>query len=216
MSKHDIRIDRRKLHPWLNYKLTLLLKKCAKKGIYLIITEGFRSKEYQDELYAKGRTAPGKIVTGAKGSFYASQHQWGIAFDVALRYDVDGDGSVKDDVYNLKGIKDVAKIAKKIGLSWGGDWKGFQDTPHFYLKKWGDTTSKLKSLYGTPDTFKKTWVKKVKGTKKGLNIWNKSKTKVLKKKVPNGTKINVMYSKLWYAKVEYNGVVGYMKKKYLV
>ena len=40
-KKHDIRIDRTKLHPWLNYKLTLLLKQCAKKGIYLIITQGF-------------------------------------------------------------------------------------------------------------------------------------------------------------------------------
>ena len=49
-KEHDIRIDRTKLHPWLNYKLTLLLKQCAKKGIYLIITEGFRSKEYQDKL----------------------------------------------------------------------------------------------------------------------------------------------------------------------
>ena len=44
---HDIRIDRTKLHPWLNYKLTLLLKQCAKKRIYLIITQGFRSKAQQ-------------------------------------------------------------------------------------------------------------------------------------------------------------------------
>ena len=52
-KEHDIRIDRTKLHPWLNYKLTLLLKQCAKKGIYLIITQGFRSKAQQDELYAQ-------------------------------------------------------------------------------------------------------------------------------------------------------------------
>ena len=33
MIKHnDIRIDRKKLHPFLNYKLGLLLKKCNKKG----------------------------------------------------------------------------------------------------------------------------------------------------------------------------------------
>ena len=44
-KEHDVRINRTKLHPWLNYKLGLLLKQCAKKGIYLIITEGFRSKE---------------------------------------------------------------------------------------------------------------------------------------------------------------------------
>ena len=68
---HDIIIDRTKLHPWLNYKLTLLLKQCAKKRIYLIITQGFRSKAQQDELYAQGRTKKGNIVTNAKGSDYS-------------------------------------------------------------------------------------------------------------------------------------------------
>ncbi|MEE0293756.1 MAG: M15 family metallopeptidase, partial [Eubacterium sp.] len=81
---HDIRIDRSKLHPWLNYKLTLLLNQCEKKGIYLIITQGFRSKAEQDSLYAQGRTKPGNIVTNAKGNDYSSQHQWGIAFDIAI------------------------------------------------------------------------------------------------------------------------------------
>ena len=69
---HDIIIDRTKLHPWLNYKLTLLLKQCAKKRIYLIITQGFRSKAQQDELYAQARTKKGNIVTNAKGSDYSS------------------------------------------------------------------------------------------------------------------------------------------------
>lgn len=71
-KEHNIRIDRSKLHPWLDQKLTVLLRKCAKKEIYLIITEGFRSKEYQDSLYAQGRTKPGKIVTNAKGSLISA------------------------------------------------------------------------------------------------------------------------------------------------
>lgn len=209
-KEHDVRIDRTKLHPWLNYKLGLLLKQCEKKGIYLIITEGFRSKEYQDKLYAKGRTKPGNIVTNAKGSDYSSQHQWGIAFDIAIN-----DSKL---LYNEATIRMVAEIAKsnKVGLAWGGDWTSPVDTPHFYLDKWGDTPSKLKRTYKTFDNFKKTWTKEVFGTKKGLNIWNKTKTKVLKKKVPNKTKVNVMYISKEYAKVEYKGVVGYMKAKYLL
>lgn len=208
-NQHDIRIDRSKLHPWLNYKLGLLLKQCAKKKIFLIITEGFRSKEYQDNLYAKGRTKPGRIVTNAKGSDYSSQHQWGIAFDIAIN-----DNRL---LYNEAMIRKVAKIAKskKVGLAWGGDWISPVDTPHFYLAKWGDTPAKLKRTYRNFDNFHKTWTKKVFGTKKGLNIWNKSKTKVLKKKIPNGTRVNVMYVKGGYAKVAYKGVVGYMRKKYL-
>lgn len=212
-NQHDVRIDRSKLHPWLDYKLSLLLKECGKKGIYLIITEGFRTKEYQDELYSKGRTKPGKIVTNAKGSTYSSQHMWGVAFDIVIN-----DTKL---LYDAKTIKKVAKIAKssKVGLAWGGDWKGLVDTPHFYLKKWGSTTTKLKQKYGTPDNFKKTWKKKVTGTKKGLNIWDKTHTKVKKKKLPNGTRVEVMYTKTYpfgkFAKVRYGGIVGLMKAKYL-
>ena len=207
---HDIRIDRTKLHPWLNYKLTLLLKQCAKKGIYLIITEGFRSKEYQDKLYAKGRTKPGNIVTNAKGSEYSSQHQWGIAFDIAIN-----DSKL---LYNEATIRKVAKIAKskKVGLAWGGDWVSPVDTPHFYLDKWGDTPSKLKRAYGNFDNFKKTWTKKVSGANEnGIRIFGKNKITVLKKGLKNGTVVNVMYVKGNYAKVEYKGTVGFCRVKYL-
>lgn len=204
---NDIRIDRNKLHPWLNYKLALLLKKCNKKGIYLIITEGFRTVKYQDKLYAQGRTTKGNIVTNAKGKDYQSQHQWGIAFDITIN-----DTKL---LYDTATIKKVAKIGKKIGLAWGGDWVSPVDMPHFYLPKWGDTTSKLKSTYKTPEKFRLEWTKTVHGTKHGLNIWNKSHTKVLYKKVPNGNEVNVMYIKGKYAKVEYLGTVGYMKVKYL-
>lgn len=206
-KEHDIRVDRKLLHPWLNYKLTLLLKRCTKQGIYLIITEGFRSKEYQDKLYAKGRTAPGNRVTNARGCDYASQHQWGIAFDIAI--------NDRQLLYDAATIRKVATIAKDIGLSWGGDWTSPVDMPHFYLGKWGDTPLDLKKTYGTFDKFEKTWTRKVYGTEKGLNIWDKTKSKVLKEKLPNGTTVNVMYEKSWYCKVEYNGIVGYMKKKYL-
>lgn len=212
-KKHDIRIDRTKLHPWLDYKLGLLLKECEKKGIYLIITEGFRTVEYQDSLYAKGRTKPGKIVTNAKGSAYSSQHQWGIAFDIAIN-----DTKL---LYDEKTIKKVATIAKssKIGLGWGGDWKSIVDTPHFYLKKWGSATSELKKRYSSFKVFKETWTAKVFGTKKGLNIWDKTHTKVKKKKLPNGTKVEVMYTKTYpfgkFTKVRYGEIVGLMKAKYL-
>ena len=213
MKNHDVRIDRSKLHPWIDHKLNLLLKECKKQGIYLIVTEGFRTVEYQDSLYAKGRTKPGKVVTNAKGNSYSSQHQWGIAFDIAI--------NDKNLLYDDKTIKKVAKIAKssKVGLAWGGDWKSIVDTPHFYLKKWGSTTEKLKEKYGTPDNFRKTFTAKVTGTKKGLSIWDKTHTKVKKKKLPNGTTVEVMYTKTYpfgkFAKVRYGEIVGLMKAKYL-
>ena len=193
-KEHDIRIDRTKLHPWLDYRMGILLKKCAKKGIYLIITEGFRSKEYQDLLYAKGST-------------YSSQHMWGIAFDIAIN-----DSKL---LYDTATIKKVAVIAKKIGLGWGGDWTSIVDTPHFYLTKWGSTTSQLKSLYATPDVFKKTWKKKVK-REKGLLLWKaKSKLTGSYLRIPNGATVEVLYTKGWYTKVRYKGKVGYVNKKFV-
>ena len=206
-KEHDIRINRKKLHPWLDQKLTVLLKKCAKKGIYLIITEGFRSKEYQDALYAKGRTAPGKIVTNAKGSTYSSQHMWGIAFDIAIN-----DSKM---LYDTATIKKVAVIAKKIGLGWGGDWTSIVDTPHFYLKQWGTTTAQLKAAYGTPDKFRKTWTKRV-WRSKGLLLWKaSSKLTGYYGRITNGSTVEVLYTKGWYTKVRYHGKIGYVNKKFL-
>ena len=208
-KSHDIRIDRSKLHPWLNYKLTLLLNKCAKKGIYLIITEGFRTTEYQDQLYAKGRTAPGSIVTNARGNSYSSQHQWGIAFDIAI--------NDSKKLYDVATIKKVAKIAKSksVGLCWGGDWTSPVDMPHFYLGKWGATTSKLKSLYSSFSRFKRTWTMTVTGAgEKGIRIFDKTKIKALKR-VKNGKKLNVLYVSGKWAKVEFNGTVGFVKSKFL-
>ena len=206
-KEHDIRIDRSKLHPWLDQKLTVLLKKCAKKGIYLIITEGFRSKEYQDALYAKGRTAPGKIVTNAKGSTYSSQHMWGVAFDIAI--------NDRKLLYDTATIRKVAVIAKGIGLGWGGDWKSIVDTPHFYLPKWGSTTSQLKAFYGTPDKFERTWKKTVK-REKGALLWKVSSKKIGSHcRIPKGAVVEVLYSKDWYTKVRYKNKVGYVNKKFV-
>ena len=194
---------------WLDHKLGLLLKECAKEGIYLIITEGFRTVAQQNALYAKGRTKPGKVVTNARGSSYSSQHMWGVAFDIAV--------NDTKRLYDDGLIGRVAKIAKseKVGLGWGGDWKSFRDTPHFYLKKWGSGTGELKATYGTPAKFKKTWRKKVK-RKKGLLIWKDADKKASLKRVKNGTKVRVMYVKGWHARVLLaDGTTGYMNKKYL-
>lgn len=203
--------DIKELHPWLQYKIGLLQEECIKKGLKLGIGECFRSVEEQNALYAKGRTTKGKVVTNAKGTSYSSQHQWGVAFDVFQ--------NIKGKEYDTKFLNKVGKIAKRLGLGWGGDWKNLVDRPHFYLKKWGSTPSELKKKYGTFHAFKKTWSRKVTGTKKGLNVWNKSHTKVKIKKLKNGTSVNVMYFKIFpwgkCAKVEYKGTVGYMKAKYL-
>lgn len=65
-----------KAHAWFDA--------CVQAGLLPYIYEGYRSNERQNELYAQGRTAPGKIVTNAMAG--QSFHNYGYAFDwVPLR-----------------------------------------------------------------------------------------------------------------------------------
>lgn len=139
------------LHPLLREKLSRLLSECKKAGLVIGIGETLRTKEEQDDLYAKGRTQPGNVVTKARGSTYSSMHQWGIAFDF---YRADGKGAYNDaDGFFEK----VGKLGEDIGLMWGGRWKSPVDKPHFQLPDWGSTASKLKKQYESPEKFIKTW-----------------------------------------------------------
>lgn len=138
-------------HPELQQKAEKLVSACKGYGLLIGIGECFRTVAEQDALYAKGRTAPGEIVTNAKGSSYSSHHQWGTAFDI---YRNDGTGAYN----NSDGFFDlVGTIGVKIGLEWGGNWTSPVDRPHFQLPYWGSTTAKLKEQYDTPDNFKNTW-----------------------------------------------------------
>lgn len=205
-KKNKINIKTSKLHPYLQVKLKKALKKCNKKGIYLIITEGIRTKKYQDSLYAKGRTKPGSIVTYARGNSYSSQHQWGIAFDIAIN----GPRKVN---YNVNLLAKAAKIIKTTGLAWGGDWTGFSDMPHFYLKTWGATPSSLKRTYKKPSKFKKYWYRYTK-SRTIMYASTNLKAGQTVTTIPKNTKVTVYYyKKLGYSKVIYNGMSGYVYTK---
>lgn len=135
-----------------------LVQKCADQGMKIKIGETLRTRSEQDALYALGRTAPGKIVTNAKGSSYSSYHQWGTAFDI---YRADGKGAYydKDDFFAK-----VGAIGVSIGLEWGGNWKSIVDKPHFQLPDWGSSTSGIKKSFKTPEEFQKTWLAEEKET----------------------------------------------------
>ena len=114
------------VHPVVATKARQLIEQAYREGINVIITQGLRTIEEQNELYAQGRTKPGKIVTNAKGGY--SYHNFGLAFDFAILKD---DGSVSWNVDDK--WKRVGAIGKSLGLEWGGDWKDFKDYPHFQM-----------------------------------------------------------------------------------
>lgn len=167
-------------HPRLIDLSKKLVSACRGQGLIIGIGESFRTKEEQDALYAKGRTAPGNIVTNAKGSSYSSHHQWGTAFDI---YRNDGKGVYTDgDGFFEK----VGKIGKSIGLEWGGDWKSPVDKPHFQLPDWGITTTRLKRMYGTPEKFMDTWKEDKEMVEESKIIIN-GKEKKVKRILKDGT-----------------------------
>ena len=96
------------------------------------ITHGLRTIAEQNELYAIGRTKPGKKVTNAKGG--QSVHNYGFAVDICLI--IDGKEASWDVKKDWDGDKvadwdEVVKIFAKYGWSWGGSWRNFKDMPHF-------------------------------------------------------------------------------------
>jgi peptidoglycan LD-endopeptidase CwlK len=102
----------------------LFVNLSAASGNPVRVTEGFRSFERQDELYAQGRTTPGDIVTNARGG--QSYHNFGLAMDLAP---VVG-GRVNPF---LAPSAQTVKIGVSLGWEWGGNWRGFKDRPHFQM-----------------------------------------------------------------------------------
>lgn len=90
-------------------------------GAVVRVSEGVRSGARQRELYAKGRTAPGPIVTKVK----VSKHQLGRAFDIDfVGYHPD---AVPREWWDFAGY-----VGEALGLTWGGRWS-FRDYRHFEL-----------------------------------------------------------------------------------
>ena len=139
------------LHPKLQALIPKIIAECAAQGLPVLITDGMRSKEEQDELYAQGRTKPGQIVTSVR--YPNSMHNWGVAFDFCR--------NVKDREYDDTDnfFYRVAFVAKQYGLAWGGDWRSFKDKPHLQLAEYSadGTTAYLQGLYRTPEAFIATW-----------------------------------------------------------
>lgn len=125
------------LLPEVEKLASVFLDRLRQEGIAAIVTCTYRSQAEQDELYAQGRTKPGKVVTKAKVSKHTSRR----AFDIAIVKDghpcwdikVSVDGDTAPDYI------EAGKIGQALGLRWGGDFDGdgivgndkFIDYPHY-------------------------------------------------------------------------------------
>ena len=136
------------LHPLLADRGRTMLDRCAQAGLALLVTQGLRTWDEQDTLYAQGRSAPGKVVTNARGG--ESYHNFGLAFDILV---LDAMGKAEWDPAH-PGWRQAADAGKSLGLEWGGDWQTIKDQPHFQYTG-GLTLERCRTLY--PDGLAAVW-----------------------------------------------------------
>lgn len=119
-------------------------------------TEGIRTFTRQGELYAQGRTAPGRVVTYALPGY--STHHYGIAVDSCFAgknpYPNLSDPDKKKRLEAEKLWGAFRKFAQSNGLRCGGDWngngkvdRGDFDQPHVELCYGGMSIEQMLKLY---------------------------------------------------------------------
>lgn len=147
-----VSVDRIKLaHPAIRQMLLqqyIEANNLLGKGARLRFAYVYRSIEEQNALFNKRPK-----VTNARGG--QSIHNYGLAFDIVLLYDNDGNGTFEEVSWSM--IRDfdrdskadwmeIVNYFKSKGWEWGGDWKKFKDYPHFQLRKSNGTSYKWQEL----------------------------------------------------------------------
>lgn len=126
--------DVSELAPNAQLAIRAFFYECSKAGINVFVTETYRSQARQDYIFEQGRTrlydSKGeklKVVTWTKSSRHTSRLAWDIAHATTN----------PKDLYNLGVLTKAGAIARKLGITWGGDWRGNIDRPHFEINaKW--------------------------------------------------------------------------------
>ncbi len=134
-----------KLHPRIKDEAKEIYEEICKslKGRAVCrFTHTLRSFKEQNDLFAIGRTKPGRIVTNARGG--QSYHNYGLAVDICLIIDgkiASWNTTADFDKDGIADWQEIVRIFKIYGWEWGGDWR-FKDMPHFQktfglsIKEW--------------------------------------------------------------------------------
>jgi peptidoglycan L-alanyl-D-glutamate endopeptidase CwlK len=98
-------------------------------GYDMVLVEGHRSPQRQEELAARG----GHVTRARAGQ---SWHQHGLAADSAFLRE----GKLvisEQDPWAMRGYQLYGQMAKEAGLVWGGDWRSIKDLMHVELRREG-------------------------------------------------------------------------------
>lgn len=138
------------LHPKMQPLARAFQAEAERLGLDFIFTCTYRSGTEQNELYAQGRSKPGRIVTNAragqsKHNFEISGKPAALAFDIVpMRHGkaiwgTSGNGiddnPADDDKDDLELWQRLGAIGEKLGLNWyGRPGARFKEFPHFEWK----------------------------------------------------------------------------------
>jgi peptidoglycan L-alanyl-D-glutamate endopeptidase CwlK len=104
-------------------------------GVKLKVTEGYRDNKIQEKYWKKGRDDKGNIINQAEVVTNAkpgtSLHNYGLAIDVLPVQKLNNQEAA---TY----WPEFGKLAKEMGLIWGGDFKGLKDYGHVQWKLMSD------------------------------------------------------------------------------
>lgn len=98
-------------------------------GYEMVLIEGYRSPQRQNQLAAKGSHVT--LATAGR-----SWHQYGLAADCAFLRN----GKIvisERDPWAMRGYQLYGQVAKQAGMVWGGDWKSIKDLMHVELRRPG-------------------------------------------------------------------------------
>ena len=125
------------LLPMVRTRVDKFLELCDEHGIDLLVTSTYRDNASQEELYAQGRTRPGKVVTNAKPG--ESWHNYRCAIDVVPLVNGKPNWDGSDPIWET-----IGELGEKAGLEWAGRWRTFKELAHFQYTG-GLTLADLKS-----------------------------------------------------------------------
>lgn len=126
--RHSREIDALRADVAANCRALLALAKA--EGLDALVTETVRDAAYQRWLAANGYAAAGAV----EPSFHGEKA--GLAFDICKNEK----GHEYDDAAFFERM---GALGKRVGFSWGGDWKSFPDRPHFQWDAGGAYTGAM-------------------------------------------------------------------------
>lgn len=117
LNSLDIVSDTGLLYPPFCVKIQSLVVTARAASLNVIVFETYRSEPRQLLLFKQGRT---KIKTNG-------MHHYGVAADLVFLLN----GQPAWPSAGDPRWKELADIGRKLGLYWGGDFKGLVDCPHW-------------------------------------------------------------------------------------